>query len=110
MSPVTRCIRSAIPGRYSIGTTSDAHPATSQQGRNALEQHSFLLGRTDIPEIQAEIGQPERTYHAGEWHETPGPHHLIGRNASNTEPAKLLAVFIPDNGNNALTTPDRAGG
>jgi hypothetical protein len=35
---------------------------------------------------------------------------LIGRNASNTEPAKLLAVFIADTGDNALTTPDQAGG
>ena len=36
--------------------------------------------------------------------------HLIGRNASNAEPAKLLAIFIADTGDNALTTPDQAGG
>jgi hypothetical protein len=35
---------------------------------------------------------------------------LISRNASNTEPAKLLAVFVADTGDNALTTPDHAGG
>jgi quercetin dioxygenase-like cupin family protein len=59
----------------------------------------------------ASQGQPERIYRAGEcWYETPGAHHLIGRNASNIEPAKLLAVFIADTGDNALTTPDQAGG
>jgi hypothetical protein len=35
-----------------------------------------------------------------------GAQHLIGRNATNAEPAKLLAVFIVDTGDNALTTPD----
>jgi quercetin dioxygenase-like cupin family protein len=56
-------------------------------------------------------GQPERIYRAGEsWYETPGAHHLISRNASDTEPAKLLAVFIADTGDNALTTPDQARG
>jgi quercetin dioxygenase-like cupin family protein len=56
-------------------------------------------------------GQPERIYRAGaSWYETPGAHHLIGRNASNTEPAKLLAVFVADTADNALTTPDPVGG
>ena len=56
-------------------------------------------------------GQPEHIYRAGEcWYETPGAHHLISRNASNTEPAKLLAVFVVDTEDNALTTPDHAGG
>jgi hypothetical protein len=50
-------------------------------------------------------------YRAGKcWYETPGVHHLIGRNASDTEFAKPLAVFIADTGNNGLTTPDQAGG
>src|ERR1700685_4869094 len=39
-------------------------------------------------------GQPERIYKAGErFYETPGAHHLVSRNASQTEPAKMLAVF-----------------
>jgi quercetin dioxygenase-like cupin family protein len=56
-------------------------------------------------------GPPERIYRAGEsWYETPEAHHLIGRNASNTEPAKLLALFIADTGDSGLTIPDQAGG
>jgi quercetin dioxygenase-like cupin family protein len=55
--------------------------------------------------------QPEHIYRPGEcWYETPGAHHLISRNASNTEPAKPLPVLVADTGDNALTTPDHAGG
>jgi quercetin dioxygenase-like cupin family protein len=47
-----------------------------------------------------------RIYHAGEsWSEAPGAVHSISRNASMTEPAKLLAVFVLDTNDNALTTP-----
>jgi quercetin dioxygenase-like cupin family protein len=43
-------------------------------------------------------------YRAGEsWSEPPGAIHLISRNASNAEPAKLLAVFVLDPNDNALT-------
>jgi len=55
--------------------------------------------------------QPEHIYRAGEcWYETPGAHHLISRNASNTEPAKPLAVLVAVTGDNAMTTHDHAGG
>ena len=51
---------------------------------------------------------PKRVYHAGEsWYETPGAHHPVSRNASPTEPAKLLAVFVVDTDDKALTTPDK---
>ena len=45
-------------------------------------------------------------YHAGEsWSESPGAIHSISRNASTTEPAKLLAVFVLDTNDNVLTRP-----
>jgi quercetin dioxygenase-like cupin family protein len=45
-------------------------------------------------------------YRAGEsWSEPPGAMHSISRNASKTEPAKLLAVFVLDTNDNPLTTP-----
>ena len=47
-----------------------------------------------------------RIYRAGEgWSEPPGATHSISRNASKTEPAKLIAVFVLDTKDNALTTP-----
>jgi quercetin dioxygenase-like cupin family protein len=44
-------------------------------------------------------------YRAGEsWSEPPGATHSISRNASRTEAAKLLAVFVLDTNDNPLTT------
>ena len=38
---------------------------------------------------------PEQVYHAGEnFFELPGDHHRISANASDTDPARLLAVLI----------------
>jgi quercetin dioxygenase-like cupin family protein len=51
--------------------------------------------------------QPARVYRTGEtWFEVPGAHHTISENASKTEPARLLAVFIVDSTEEVLTTPD----
>ncbi|QKM50724.1 hypothetical protein B7760_04789 [Burkholderia glumae] len=36
----------------------------------------------------------------------PGAHHVTSRNASATEPAKLLAVFVVDSDHRALTVND----
>jgi quercetin dioxygenase-like cupin family protein len=52
--------------------------------------------------------EPTRVYRAGEsWYETPGSIHRVSRNASKTEPAKLLAVFVVDTEDKKLTTPVR---
>ena len=40
------------------------------------------------------------------FYEVPGSHHRISENASDSEPASLLAVFIVDSGDDPLTTPD----
>ncbi|MBM0275024.1 cupin domain-containing protein [Micromonospora sp. STR1s_6] len=49
-------------------------------------------------------GEPMRTYHQGEnWTEQPGAHHVATENASNTEPAKLLVVFVANNGDQLKT-------
>jgi quercetin dioxygenase-like cupin family protein len=46
---------------------------------------------------------PEQTFHAGEaWWEPPGAVHRISRNASNTEPATLLAIYIAPRGASAM--------
>jgi quercetin dioxygenase-like cupin family protein len=48
--------------------------------------------------IESKVNDGEtRIYRAGEsWFEPPGAIHSISRNASQTEPAKLLAVFVVD--------------
>ena len=45
-------------------------------------------------------------YKAGEsFSEKPGDRHGVSANASETEPAKLLAVFVVDTNETELTTP-----
>ncbi|MCX5544781.1 cupin domain-containing protein [Paraburkholderia sp. CNPSo 3076] len=51
---------------------------------------------------------PTRIYRAGEsWSEPPGAIHSISRNASKSQSAKLLAVFVLDTDDKTLTTPLR---
>jgi len=56
--------------------------------------------------IRSKVGdEPERTYTAGQMFlETPGQLHAVSRNASSSEPAKLLAILLAKKGA-ALTTP-----
>ena len=56
-------------------------------------------------------GQGEqRTYTAGQmFYEPPGATHEVSNNASQTQPAKLLAMIFAKRGA-TLTTPGRAGG
>ncbi len=51
-------------------------------------------------------GQPEKIYHVGEnFIEEPGSLHEVSANASDTEPARLLAVFVLDSNEKELVTP-----
>jgi quercetin dioxygenase-like cupin family protein len=50
---------------------------------------------------------PVKVYRTGEsWTELPGDHHGVSANASNTRPAKILAVFVVDDIDTELTIPD----
>jgi hypothetical protein len=49
--------------------------------------------------LQNSATGPARIYRAGEaFYEPPGSEHLVSENASATEPASLLAVFVADDG------------
>ena len=100
-----------IPGKSLIALEVSYAPG----GASAPHRHAgsavvyaYVVSGQIVSQVE---GQPERIYRAGEsWYEAPGAHHLISRNASNTEPAKLLAVFVVDTEDKTLTTPDHAGG
>jgi quercetin dioxygenase-like cupin family protein len=101
---------SNVPGKSLVAAEVSYPPG----GASAPHHHSdsaFIYAYVVSGQIASQVeGQPEHVYRAGEcWYEMPGAHHLISRNVSNTKPAKLLAVFVADTGDNALTTPDHAG-
>ena len=51
---------------------------------------------------------PEQVYHAGEnFFEVPGDHHRVSANASDTEPARLLAVLVVDTNEQNLVINDK---
>jgi quercetin dioxygenase-like cupin family protein len=53
-------------------------------------------------------GGPLETFEVGQsFFEPPGAMHIVSANASNTEPAELIAVFIADEGAELTTLLDR---
>jgi quercetin dioxygenase-like cupin family protein len=72
-------------------------------------QSAFIYAHVLSGAIRSQVGdEPARVYHAGEgFYEMPGSHHSISENASNRDPASLLAVFVVDSKDKRLTTPDQ---
>jgi quercetin dioxygenase-like cupin family protein len=57
---------------------------------------AYVLEGTVVTKVS---GQPERTYKTGEmFYEAPGSTHEVSKNASSTEPAKLLALIFAKKG------------
>ena len=81
------------PGGYSPGHT---------HAKSAFIYATVLEGA-----IRSQVNEgPVTVYEAGEsFSEMPGDRHDISANASETEPAKLLAVFVADTNDTELTTP-----
>ncbi len=59
-------------------------------------------------EIRSQLaGGPLETFKVGQsFFEPPGSTHLVSANASNTEPAELIAVFVADEGAQLTTLVD----
>ena len=74
-----------------------------RHARSAFIYAHVLAGR-----IRSQLDdEPARVYRAGEtWFESPGSHHRVSENASDTEPARLLAVVVVDAADEPLTIPD----
>jgi len=83
---------------YGFGGFSQAHthPASA-----------FIYATVLEGSIRSQVNDgPVKTYRAGEsFSEYPGDRHAVSENASKTEPARLLAVFVVDTQEKELTTP-----
>jgi len=97
-----------IPGKSLVAVVVDYAPGgASRSHTHAKSAFIYAYVVSGVVESQVNDG-PKRVYHAGEsFYELPGAHHAVSRNASATEPAKLLAVFVVDTDHKALTTPDK---
>ena len=81
-------------------------------GSNPAHTHpdsAFIYATVLEGAIRSKINDnPEQVYHAGEnFFELPGNHHLVSANASDTQPMRMLAVFVVDTDETNLVTPDK---
>jgi quercetin dioxygenase-like cupin family protein len=78
-------------------------------GKSGKHHHGSVLAYVLSGAIRSENSAtgPAKVYQAGEaFFEPPGSEHLVSENASTTEPASLLAIFVADDGAE-LTTFDK---
>ncbi|MBV9219099.1 MAG: cupin domain-containing protein [Methylobacteriaceae bacterium] len=97
-----------IPGKSLIAVEVDYPPGAASPPHTHAKS-AFIYAYVISGAIESKVNDGEtRIYRAGEsWSEPPGATHSISRNASKTEPAKLLAVFVLDTNDKTLTTPIR---
>lgn len=88
----------AVLVQYEPGGGSPAH----RHPKSAFIYATVMSGA-----INSQVNNgPVITYRAGEsFSELPGDRHGVSQNASTTEPAQLLAVFVVDTQETALTIP-----
>lgn len=97
-----------IPGKTLTAVEVMYPPGGSSQPHTHAKS-AFIYAYVVSGAIESQVDNgATRTYKAGEsFYEEPSQHHGVSRNASKTEPAKLLAVFVVDSNETTLTTPDK---
>jgi quercetin dioxygenase-like cupin family protein len=90
----------AVVVTYPPGAKSPAH----HHARSAFIYAYVLSGA-----IRSQVDdEPAKVYRVGEgFNEMPGSHHRISENASDKDPASLLAIFVVDSTDKPLTIPDQ---
>ena len=96
-----------VPGK-SLVAAEVVYPPGSATAPHTHPKSAFIYAYVLSGEIVSAVDDEKpRVYHAGEsWYEAPGAHHRVSRNASDTKPAKLLAIFVVDPRERQLRIPD----
>lgn len=95
-----------VPGKSMKGVLVEYSPG----GFSSAHTHpksAFIYATVLEGSIRSQVNDgPVKVYKAGEsFSEMPGDRHGVSENASKTEPAKLLAVFVVDTSEKELTFP-----
>ncbi|MGY2440972.1 cupin domain-containing protein [Pseudomonas sp. SDO52101_S400] len=95
-----------IPGKSMRGVVVEYGPGAASPS-HTHPKTAFIYATVLEGSFRIKVkGEPEKIYHVGEnFVEEPGSVHLVSANASDTEPARLLAVFVLDTDETALVTP-----
>lgn len=96
-----------VPGKSMRGVLVEYGPG----GYNPSHMHpksAFIYATVIEGSIKSQVNGGEvKVYKTGEnWMEVPGDHHQVSANASETKPAKLLAVFVVDTVETKLVYPE----
>jgi quercetin dioxygenase-like cupin family protein len=94
-----------VPGK-SLVAVEVTYPPGGASAPHTHAKSAFIYAYVVSGAIESQVDDKSaRIYTAGQaFYEEPGARHRISRNASATEPAKLLAVFVVDTGDVPLTT------
>ena len=97
VTPLQRQKLPDAPGKQVILAVVAYEPGqASAPHRHAGSVFAYVLEGEITSQLE---GQPPVTYKAGQsWYEPPRVPHLVSKNASNTNPAKLLAWLLMDEG------------
>jgi quercetin dioxygenase-like cupin family protein len=95
-----------VPGKSIKAVLVEYGPGGSSPG-HAHARSAFIYVMVLEGAIRSQVNDgPVTTYEAGQsFSELPGDRHRVSANASETRPAKLLAVFVVDTSETALTMP-----
>src|SRR3954447_24617297 len=95
-----------VPGKSIKGVVVEYGPGGYSPGHPHAKS-PFIYATVLEGAIRSQVNDgPVAVYTAGQsFSEVPGDRHAISANASETQPAKLLAVFVLDSSETDLTTP-----
>lgn len=86
-----------LPGKEILMITVEYHPGgTDPIHRHNAQAFVYVLEGSIVMQVK---GEKEVTLTAGQtFYEAPGDVHLVGRNASDSKPAKFLVFLVKDKG------------
>jgi quercetin dioxygenase-like cupin family protein len=95
-----------VPGKSVKGVLVEYGPGGFSPG-HTHPKSAFIYATVLDGAIRSQVNDgPATTYEAGQsFSEMPGDRHSVSANASETKPAKLLAVFVVDTSETELVTP-----
>lgn len=95
-----------VPGKSIKGVLVEYAPGGFDDAHTHPDS-AFIYATVLEGAIRSQVNEgPVKTYRAGEsFSEYPGDRHGASENASKTEPARLLAVFVVDTSEKELLTP-----
>ena len=96
-----------VPGK-SLRAVLVEYPASGSSPAHTHPHSAFIYATVLEGAIKSQVNDgPVTVYTAGQsFTEMPGDHHGVSANASATEPARLLAVFVVDTADTKLVTND----